>query len=504
MKEKSIHRAKLNISTTLLGQIIATVCGIAVPKIMIETFGSAVYGTTTSIAKFLSYISLLESGIGRVARAELYKPLAERNEHEISRVYHAVKRFFRTVGIAFVAYTLVLSFTYYDIAQVSDLSRTTIFLLVWVISTTTLAQYLGGLANLTLLNADQRQYLGNTVVSVTTVLNALLVFLLTRFDSDILIVKLGSSLVYIAQPLCYAIFVRKLFKLPSVGKDRTALKQKWTGIGQHLAYFIHTNTDIVMLTLFADIRLVAVYSVYSMVISSIRKIALSCTGGMEAAFGEMIAKEEKNELRSAFHHYKFLLSFVTILLFGVTAAMIVPFVRLYTKEVTDANYIQPIFAIVLLFAEMLDCFMFPCSSLPVSANKLKETRLGSYAEAIINIALSLALIRWNPLVGVAIGTLLATLFKGMYYMRYSAKNILEMKLGEPLKYFFFTVASVGVFAIGGYFLGNSSLIENFYVWIAWAAAAFAVVFLLTLVFSRLLFPIEFRNMLSLLKRKVRR
>lgn len=504
MKEKNIHRAKLNISTTLLGQIIATACGIVVPRIMIGTFGSATYGITTSIAQFLAYISLLESGIGRVARAELYKPLAERNEHEISRVYYAVKRFFRTVGVAFIVYTLVLSFAYYDIAKVTDLSRKTVFLLVWVISTTTLAQYLGGLANLTLLNADQRQYLGNTVVSVTTALNAVLVFLLTRFDSSILIVKLGSSIVYIVQPLCYAIFVKKLFKLRPVGKDRSALKQKWTGIGQHLAYFIHANTDVVLLTLFADIRLVAVYAVYSMVVSSIRKIALSCTGGMEAAFGEMFAKNEKKELRTAFHQYKFLLSYVTVILFGATAALIVPFVRLYTEGVTDVDYIQPIFAIILLYAEMLDCFMFPCASLPVSANKLKETRMGSYAEAAINIVLSLLLIRRNPLIGVAIGTLAATLFKGLYYMVYSSKNILEMKLREPSKYLVFTTLSVGVFAAAGVFLAKSNLISGFYEWALCGVIAFAVIALFTTAVSRVLFPNEFRKMLSLLKRKARR
>ena len=504
MKESSIQKAKLNISTTLISQLVATACGIVIPRVMIGAFGSATYGITTSIAQFLAYISLLESGIGRVARGELYKPLAEKDSFEISRVYHAIKYFFRIVGIVFIAYTLVLSVTYYDIAQVEELSRTTVFLLIWVISTTTLAKYLGGLANLTLLNADQRQYIGNTVVSVTTVLNAFLIVVLTRVNCDILIVKLCSSMVYIAQPVCYAIYVRKLFKLRPVGKNRSKLKQKWTGIGQHIAYFLHTNTDVVMLTLFADIRLVAVYTVYSLVITSIRKIAGSFTGGMEAAFGEMIAKNDKNSLRNAFRQYKFMLSFATILLFGTTAILILPFVRLYTAGITDADYIQPVFAIILLFAEAIDCVMFPCSSLPVSANKLKETKWGSYGEAMLNIGLSFALICWNPLVGVAIGTLVATVFKGIYYMVYSGRHILEMSLKELVKNFLFTAVLIGVFALAGTLIMREGIVTSFYQWIFWGIGAFAVVAIVTASMSLVFYPGEFKRTLSSLKRKKHR
>ena len=110
-----MRNSKKNIITTLLSQLVITACGIVIPRVMISTFGSAIYGLTTSIAQFLSYISLLEGGIARVARAELYKPLAKGDQLGVSRVYHAVKHFFQIVGIAFVGYALVLSVVYYDI-----------------------------------------------------------------------------------------------------------------------------------------------------------------------------------------------------------------------------------------------------------------------------------------------------------------------------------------------------------------------------------------------------
>lgn len=496
MRKHSVHKRKLNIVTTLISQLVATACGIVIPRVMIGSFGSAAYGLTTSIAQFLSYISLLEGGIGRVARAELYAPLAQNNSYEISRVYHAIKHFFRIVGSVFLIYTFLLSFVYCDIAKTEGFLRAEVSLLIWIISLSTLAKYLGGLANLTLMNADQKQYIGNTIVMGSTILNALLVVVLARLGGSILTVKLGSSLAYIAQPLCYAFYVRRHYDLPPVGRDRSKLKQKWTGIGQHIAYFLHTNTDVVLLTLFADIRLVAVYSVYRLVISSIRKITSSFTGGMEAAFGELFARGDTDGLRDSFRKYSFTLSSVTIVLFGTTAALILPFVRLYTAGVTDTQYIQPAFAMVLLFAEALDGLVHPCASLPVAANQLKQTRWGSYGEALINIVLSLVLIRWNPLVGIAIGTLAATLFKSIYYMAYSARHILKIRVRSLIANLLYTCVMIGAAALAGMLLIRETMIPNFAVWCVWGVVVFAVVTAVTVLVSAWVYPAELKAFLG--------
>lgn len=484
-----MERKKRNIITTLISQLVATACGVVIPRVLISTFGSAMYGLVTSIAQFLSYISLLEGGIGRVARAELYTPLAQKDLPEISRVYNAIKHYFATVGAIFIAYTLAMSLVYYDMVEVREAGRMYTFFLIWIISAGTLAKYMGGLSNLTLLNADQRQYVGNLIVTAATIGNAVLVVLLSKAGCSLLVVKIGSGLMYIAQPVGYWLYVRKRYKLPNVGKQRAKLKQQWTGMGQHIAYFLHTNTDVVILTLFSELRLVAVYSVYRLVISSVRKIAASFTSGMEAAFGEMIARQEQTDLQKSFRGYKHLLSSMSVLLFGATAVLIVPFVRLYTKGVTDADYIQPLFAMVLLFAEAIDCFMHPCCSLPVSANKLKETRWGSYGEASINIVLSLILVHWNPLIGIALATLLATVFKAVYYMAYAARHILRLKFVELLKNFLLTNSLLAVFAAAGMILARYAA-ENYFQWALWGVAAVAGIGLVTFGMFFLFYPQE--------------
>ena len=107
--DNRMRRARLNAGSTLLHQLVSTACGIVIPWIMINQFGSEAYGATTSIAQFLAYITLFEGGVGRVARGALYAPLATGDEERISGIYLSVKRFFRILGIGFMGYALILA-----------------------------------------------------------------------------------------------------------------------------------------------------------------------------------------------------------------------------------------------------------------------------------------------------------------------------------------------------------------------------------------------------------
>lgn len=493
--DKRQKRATVNAMSTLANQLLATICGIVIPWIMIDTFGSEAYGATTSVAQFLSYISLLEGGIGRAARGELYKPLAEGDIQSVSRIFLAVKRLFRNIGLAFLGYALVLSLCYYDIADVVSFTRAYIFWLVIIIAIGKMAEFLGGYSNITLFNADQRQYVPNVVVMATNLLNVVSIVVLCRSGWDMLWVKLGSSLVFVLKPVIYTIYRRRNYRIVPT-KEQAVLKNRWTAIGQHMAYFIQTNIDVFLLTVFANLKYVAVYSVYHLISFSLRNIVTSLGGGMEALFGDMIAKGEQEALRGAYRRYKFLLTLLTVTLFGAALVLILPFVRLYTYGVTDANYIQPLFAVILLLGDAAYCLTLPCYNLPIAAAKLKESRAGAYVEAAINVAVSVALIFWNPLLGVAIGTLASMIFKSIYLMVFSGKNILRSGWGRMLRDYALTLCLLVVLAVAGMWAIAYVHIYNYFRWILCGFGTVAVTGLLALILVVTLYPREIKKVLG--------
>lgn len=499
---KRSTKTKLAVVTSLALQIITIICGIIVPRIMIGAYGSELYGATTSILQFLAYISLLEGGIGGVARAALYKHIASCEEEKTSKIYHEIKRFFNIIAIIFIAYTLVVASTYKYMARVEFIDWTSTFLLVVAISISSLAQYFIGFPNQVLVQADQRTYIVNVLNIITAILNTVLTIVLIFLGCNIIIVKLVSSCVYTLRPLFLQLYVRCHYRITKTEREKeTILKDKWVGLGQHIAFFLHSNTDTVVLTLLADLKTVAVYSVYYMIISHIRNIVSVLTSGMEALFGDMLARNEKENLSNTFDFYDTLISFVSVVIFSVTAVLIIPFVKLYTADITDANYIQPIFSILLISGEFVYCLRSPFHNLIIAAGRFRQTQAAAYLEAAMNVILSCALVFKFGLVGVAVGTLVSFLFRYIYYVFYLSKHIIYRKISRFVKRTFVNSAAVlFVFFIGNRITGIMS-ITNYGMWCVAGVIVTAVSFVICAIINILFYRNDMFKIYAKVKKK---
>lgn len=87
-------RAFLNVACSSLSQIVSILCGLVVPRLILNTFGSEANGLISSLTQFLNYIALVEGGIGSVVLSALYGPLARKDNLGISQVLKAANRFF--------------------------------------------------------------------------------------------------------------------------------------------------------------------------------------------------------------------------------------------------------------------------------------------------------------------------------------------------------------------------------------------------------------------------
>ncbi len=503
--ESRTRKAKLNIAVTFMGRVISMVCGLIVPGLMITSFGSEVYGATTSIAQFLAYITLLEGGIGGVARAVLYKPLAENDMATVSAVVSQIKRFFKVVAYIFVVYALVLACTFKWVSQTEALDWLTTFWLVLAISISSFGQYFIGISYSVLLQAAQKTYVTQLINSLATVLNMLAIVFLVGFGCDIVTVKLVSSMIFIMRPIIQWLYVKKRYELTSSAYDgKDLLPQRWTGLGQHIAFFLHSNTDIAVLTILADLKTVAVYSIYNVVVSQMQNFATSFSAGMEALFGDMLAKRERKQLEESFSFYETLISTVSVILFSTTAVMIVPFVRLYTENVVDVKYEAPAFAILLILSALIYCLRTPYHAVVIAAGHFSQTKWAAYGEAVINIGISMMLVRSWGLVGVALGTAIATVFRFVFYVFYLSRNIVNRNIKKFLKREIINITEFIAILIAGQYMLTIISCGDYLRWVICAIAVFAVSALITLAGNILFYPNELKKIKTKMRSKPQR
>jgi len=189
-----------NTVSALIKQIVYVVCGFILPRYILEFFGSEVNGLVSSITQFLGFIAFLEMGIGPVIQSNLYKPLADKNKNEISKIVASSEKFFRRIAFIFIVYIIVLAFVFPSISNREADTWYTVSL-IFIIAISTFAQYYFGITYQLLLNADQRAYIQLSLQTITILLNTIISIVLMKIGASIQIVKLSTSIIYLLRPL---------------------------------------------------------------------------------------------------------------------------------------------------------------------------------------------------------------------------------------------------------------------------------------------------------------
>ena len=436
----------LNTFIPLILHVVTIISGFIIPRLILASFGSEVNGLVTSITQFLSIIGFTEMGIGSVVRYNMYGPLASGDSVRLSSVYVSAQRYFRTIALILLGYVTVLSFVYPLLVE-SQFDRLFTILLILVLSITSFAQYFFGQVNSILLIADQKSYVFCTVQIFAIIVNTVMCALLIRLGAGIHLVKLAASVIFAIKPVFMHLYVKRRYAIDrKVRFSGEPIRQKWNGMAQHISNVVLEQTDVIVLTSLSTLTNVSVYSIYYLVVSSIKSLLMSATNGIEAYIGTLIAKKETEQLKKTFNLMEWTIHTVTTFVYSCTMVLIVPFVLVYTDGINDANYNVPLFALLITLANAGHCLRLPYSILILNAGHYKQTQWNYIFCALLNIAVSVILVWKLGLVGVAIGTIVAMSFQTIWMAWYTARNIISRSALSFLKQISVDALSfVGVF-----------------------------------------------------------
>lgn len=431
-----------NTISGLMLQGTTVICGFILPRAILNRFGSEANGLLNSIAQFLQMIAFLELGVGAVIQSALYKPLADRDNVKISEVIASANNFFRKLAGIMVLYVAALV-VLFPVLVNDSFGFTYNATLILSMSISYFAQYYFGLVDGLLLKADQKAYIINVIDMVTLVINTLFCYCLLYWGFSIQAVKLTTSAIFLLRPILVRVYIRKNYRIDWKCKyTRDPVEQKWNGVAQHMAAFVLDGTDVVVLSVFSTMSSVSVYSVYLIVVSGIKSILQSCFGGISSLFGELWAKQEREELNRYFGFSEWILHGLALFVWCCTYKLIVPFALVYTEHMTDANYNVPVFAALICMAYALYCLRLPFNSMILAAGHYKNTQGIYITGAAINLILSVLAVRRWGLIGVALGTIAAMLYQVLHMGCYVIRHLKVHSFRATAKQCIFDVAVV--------------------------------------------------------------
>ena len=104
-----MRKLSFNMLTGAVYRILTVLTGLAVQRYILACYGSDMNGITASIAQILSYLVLLEAGIGAATVSSLHKPLRERDNARLSALLLESGSMYRRAGLIFLALLAVIS-----------------------------------------------------------------------------------------------------------------------------------------------------------------------------------------------------------------------------------------------------------------------------------------------------------------------------------------------------------------------------------------------------------
>ena len=425
---KKDNRIKYNLLSGIVYQVILIVISFLIPRLYLENFGSEVNGVLSTIKQIFVYMSLLEAGIGLAATQALYKPVAEKDHGKAGAILSATNIFYVKTGVIYSAIVLLLAVVYAFFVP-SGIAPLELFAIILLTALPALFSYFIQAKYRILLEVDGRKYVitnSETVLQLLSNVGKILVLLLT--DSLVLIQLVYCILALVQLGYIYIHAKRRYTWLDlSTKPDFEAISQRKSVLVHQVSGMVFNNTDVLLLSVLCDFKVVSVYSVYNIFFSQVQMFITSITSGFSFALGQMF-HTNREKFMKVYNVYETFYIMATFIIYTLMAVFLLPLIQIYTSGIDDANYTNIYLVLLFVLMNLLANGKLPSNHVLEYSGKFEETRSHAITEMIINVVVSVAAILLWGICGAILGTIVALLYRGTIMIWYANKKVLKRSL----------------------------------------------------------------------------
>lgn len=428
MKKKNVV---YNLIISMITQLITLILGLVLPRLILVTWGSEYNGLLSSVTNILRYLTLLEAGFNTATLQALYKTVAENDKEQTSVVVRTSQHYYHKISFVYATIVLLIAIIY-PIVVNSTISYWEMF---WII----VLQGIVGVINFAfrasyqqLLNAEGKYYVISLITLMTTVLTYGAKIIAVKVFNNVITMQIMSVLVILLQILVYAIyFSKRYYWINKKAKcNESLLENRKYYFTQQIAGLIFNSTDTFILSIFCGLKVASVYAVYNLVYTALAQVISLIRGSTSFVLGQSYHKD-KVLFQKVYDSYSAMQSMVGGVMASISIVLIINFVKVYTKGITDIDYVDFIAAFLFSFNLMLECSRGASLASANIAGKAPETTWRYILEAAINLISSLVLVRFIGMKGVLLGTSLAGLYRTTDSILYTNRHVLQRSsIGE--------------------------------------------------------------------------
>ena len=442
----AIQAVGRNIKYSAVNYIAVNLLKFIVRMVFIKTLPIEYLGVNGLFTNVLAILSLAELGIGPAIVYSLYKPLAYGDKETVKSIMCLFKKVYIAVGGIILVLGLAL-FPFLDnfIKDGQSVPLVHYFYLVFLLNT--VVSYLWTYKR-NLLIADQKQYVVNIYQAVVQVLVAVLqiIFLLIFADywCFIILMLLGTVLenFSIARKADKEYpYLNEAAEVLELDIKQQIVKNTKAMICHKIGGMVVFSSSNLVLSKFAGLAAVGLYSNYYMVIAALNAFAAKFFESITASIGNLMVLEESCKKVKAFKVMEFITALQASICFCGLYVLFNPFVELWVgKEYlfSEAVVAAMAFSFYLTYMRKAVCMFKDATGL------YWNDRYKPLAESVINLVASIYLTIHYGVVGVVVGGIISTLLTCFWVEPYVLfNNGIDVKLKDYCTdYLKFTVVTL--------------------------------------------------------------
>ena len=326
---------KKEIFLNLVLTILVSLIGFIQNKYFIRYLGIEILGIMKLFNQLFQYLNIVEMGIGSASAYILYKPLAEKNIKDISKIVSTIKSIYTKIAIILLGLGLVCTPLLPFFMKINNFSKDIyLYWLLFLVNVTSTYLYI---KYIILFTANQEFIKVKFIQSMSKITYQIIqIFFLVKFCSFYLYILL-LLLDNLTQYIFFKIYYKKKYSYIHKTKERyIGIKKDIKNLFWHkVAGLVVFNTDLILISKLVSIEIVGIYASYTMIFQVLKTIMNIFYSILNPKIGKYIAQHNKKEIYLSFKKLNILFVFIGMLLILPTILLINNFVELWIgKEYT--------------------------------------------------------------------------------------------------------------------------------------------------------------------------
>ncbi|MDD4036125.1 MAG: polysaccharide biosynthesis C-terminal domain-containing protein [Bacilli bacterium] len=403
MRTKMLLKASI---IEVLPVLLIAFLGIIKIDVFISYIGSDMNGYYQFIIQIISYLFLVEAGLGSAVTFQMYKPFASNDMKRVGEIYKGSLKIFRKIGIIILIMIILFSIAFRFIFNTTISNYIIITASFICISVSyTISFFFGSKSVISLFSSNQKKYIPATVSNIFKILLEIITIVTILIFKSLIAVAIVTLVLKIFEEIVMNLLVKRIYKLNlnSLAADTSALKFTKHLVWHQFGYVVFNNVDSTILMWSQGPVIVSIYSVYNYIIKFLLMLFEKISSTALHILGDVFAKEKEGKSLKIYNDYLFfcfILALVLSLSFLIGARSFITNVWIKNGEYLIDVYTITLFALTIF----MNIIFSPLTAITTANGLFKESKYYTTISSFVNLILSVIMVKYFGISGVLLAT----------------------------------------------------------------------------------------------------